>query len=347
MLYHTVLASLALVRLSVAGYVLQDDYSGGNFFNMFNFYTGGDPTHGFVRYVDQGTASSTGLINTNGPAYIGVDHNNVTPKGRPSVRLESKNSYNDGLIIIDLAHMPASTCGTWPAFWMFGPNWPNNGEIDIIEGVNDQTQNKMTLHTAPGCTIENRGGMLGSIATGNCDANVDGNTGCGITDQSTGSYGTPLNNAGGAVFATEIRSDAIAIWRFARGSVPGDINSATPNPSTWGTPQALFQGGCDIDKSFNSLNIIFDTTFCGDWAGAVWGGSSCAAKAGTCNDYVANNPGAFSDSYWSVNSLKVFKSVAAVRAQDEAVPVAAPSAVVVSLPVASPIVSDVPHHEEL
>ena len=22
-------------------------------------------------------------------------------------------------------------CGTWPAFWLVGPNWPNGGEIDV------------------------------------------------------------------------------------------------------------------------------------------------------------------------------------------------------------------------
>lgn len=33
------------------------------------------------------------------------------------------------------------------ADWMFGPNWPNNGEVDIIEGVSRNTKNLMSAHT--------------------------------------------------------------------------------------------------------------------------------------------------------------------------------------------------------
>jgi hypothetical protein len=33
------------------------------------------------------------------------------------------------------------------AVWTLGPNWPNNGEIDIMEGVNLLTKNAATLHT--------------------------------------------------------------------------------------------------------------------------------------------------------------------------------------------------------
>lgn len=65
---------------------------------------------------------------------FGVDYKNVAPYGRQSIRLTSKKSYNSGLIILDLAHMPGGICGTWPAFWTLGPDWPNHGEIDIIEG---------------------------------------------------------------------------------------------------------------------------------------------------------------------------------------------------------------------
>ena len=91
----------------------------------------GDPTHGYVTYVDQGDAQSEGLINTNNDqVYIGVDHTNVASgSGRNSVRITSTKSYNHGLFILEQAHMPASICGTWTAFWMVGPNWPNEGEI--------------------------------------------------------------------------------------------------------------------------------------------------------------------------------------------------------------------------
>ena len=57
-------------------------------------------------------------------------------RGRDSVRISSLTAYNDSVIVLDLAHMPAG-CATWPAFWTLsqqGP-WPNGGEIDIIEGM--------------------------------------------------------------------------------------------------------------------------------------------------------------------------------------------------------------------
>ena len=81
--------------------------------------------------VERDYAESAGLINTYyGKAYMGVDHKNVASKaGRPAVRLESTKTYDSGLVIIDVEHMPGGICGTWPAFWMVGPNWPHGGEI--------------------------------------------------------------------------------------------------------------------------------------------------------------------------------------------------------------------------
>ena len=48
---------------------------------------------------------------------------------------------------------PASGTGYWPAFWMLGPGqWPENGEIDILEDVNALSEHSGTFHcgTDPG-----------------------------------------------------------------------------------------------------------------------------------------------------------------------------------------------------
>lgn len=84
---------------------------------LANHAQGADPTNGYVTYLDQGAAQAAGLIGTNnGAIYMGVDHTNAaTGSGRQSVRVSSKKTYNSGLIILDVAHMPGGICGTWPA----------------------------------------------------------------------------------------------------------------------------------------------------------------------------------------------------------------------------------------
>jgi hypothetical protein len=225
--------------------------------------------------------------------------------------LESTNTYTHGLVILDLAHMPGSVCGSWPAFWMLGSDWPKNGEIDIIEGVNDQSSNQMTLHTSSGCSISNSG-FTGTLVTDDCYVDASGqsaNAGCAIDNGNSESYGSGFNNAGGGVYATEWTGSAINVWHFPSYSVPSDISSGNPVPSNWGTPAARFAGSCDIDSHFNNLQIVFDITFCGDWAGdsSVWSSGSCGSKASTCDSYVQNNPSAFEETYWSVKSLKVYQ----------------------------------------
>ncbi|KAJ5106257.1 hypothetical protein N7456_002932 [Penicillium angulare] len=315
----TLLPSLGLfAQLSTAAYTLLDDYgTDSTFFDKFSFYTDDDPTEGYVTYVDQSTATTDGLISaSNGAVYIGVDNTNVASgSGRSSVRLTSTATYNEGLVILDLEHMPGSVCGSWPAFWMLGSDWPNNGEIDIIEGVNQDNTNQMTLHTSDGCTINNSG-FSGTLDTSNCYVEASGqssNAGCAITDSSTQSYGDGFNSAGGGVYATEWTSSAINIYFFPSSSIPSDITAGTPDPTTWGTPSASFAGSCDISSHFSNLQIVFDITFCGDWAGNVWSSGSCSTQASTCDSYVQNNPSAFKETYWSVNSLKVYQDSSSTK----------------------------------
>ncbi|KAK8181163.1 concanavalin A-like lectin/glucanase domain-containing protein [Phyllosticta citribraziliensis] len=309
----TLIVASALAAVAKAGsWLVQHDYAHHNFFDMFDFYDGADPTNGFVDYVDSATANTSALteITPQNQIYIGVDHTStITSTGRPSVRLNSTASYSSGLVILDLEHFPGGICGTWPAFWMFGPEWPQHGEIDILEGVNAQSANQMTLHTANGCQISStHGAMAGTVSSTDCYAYADGNTGCAVHDDSTSTYSGFNANKGG-VFATQIDpvNQVIQIWFFDRSNIPADIAAGTPTMESWGMPRAHF-GGCDVETHFSDLTIVFDNTFCGDWAGNSWSSdSTCASKADSCDDYVANNPSAFKDAYWLINSLKVYQ----------------------------------------
>jgi len=261
------------VHYTSATYQLVQDYSGNAFWRGFDFFTDRDPTDGLVQFQSLESANATGLAgfidgdNSTYAIFMGVDTQEVAPDGRASVRVSSTQTFQHALVIADIVHMPGGVCGTWPAFWMLGADWPNNGEIDIVEGVNDQLTNSMTLHTGTGPIINNAPDFSGKLVTPNCDVNaVDQpkNAGCSIGDISNLTFGSDFNNAGGGVFATEWTSEFIKIWFFQRGTFPSDIVSSTPDPTNnWGTPNSLFQGQFNIDDHFKDLQLVFDTTFCG------------------------------------------------------------------------------------
>ncbi|OCL09182.1 glycoside hydrolase family 16 protein [Glonium stellatum] len=315
----SVFLSTLFARVSATAYILEDSYSGANFFDGFNFNSNADPTHGYVKYLDYSDAKSAGLISTTlTSAKMGVDHtNNYTSsdQGRPSVRIETKKSYTHGLFIADIQHMPGSICGmlgSWPAFWSLGSGvWPANGEIDIIEGVNMNTNDLMVLHTADNCSIAGSG-QSGTLNSDVCDVSYS-TSGCSVTPSGSATYGTAFNNANGGVYAVEWTSAAIKMWLFPRGSIPTSITLGLPDTSTFGTPQANFAGSCDIDSHFYNHTFIFDTTFCGDWAGNAYASSGCPMTTGmdglaSCVAYVGNNPSKFAESYWEINSFKVYRA---------------------------------------
>jgi len=312
--FTTLLAGSLVVRGSIAGYVLTDDYSKDKFFGNFDAFTDKDPTNGFVKYEDFKTATEQHLIgtvsNANDASYLGVDHATKTTTGRSSMRISSKKSFNHGLFIADIAHMPGGMCGAWPAFWLVGPDWPNGGEVDILEGVNTQAKNQVTLHTSDGCSISNTG-MTGTLNTTNCYGNAPSqptNAGCAVLSSDTKTFGSGFNAAGGGVYATERTSSGISVWFFSRNSIPADITKGSPNPPSWGTPAAHFAGGCKIDDHFKDMQIVFDTTFCGDWAGKTWASSGCAASMSTmtCEQHVGQNPELFTEAFWLINGVKVY-----------------------------------------
>lgn len=215
-----------------------------------------------MNYLTQSAAVGSGLIqNRNGQLYLGVDSTTVldpnTGIGRNSVRVRSDKSYNAGTLVVgDFAHIPANVCGVWPSFWMVGPTWPTDGEIDILEGVNQMGQNQITIHTNPGCVPQvGPGGQTGAT-TGNGDCGAGGGAvGCGVVNTNNNGWGTAFNAAGGGVYAALWTGSAIKVWYWAAGQVPGDVYSGQPNPDGWGTPTANW-AGCNFASAMNNMQLV-------------------------------------------------------------------------------------------
>ncbi|KAJ5083867.1 hypothetical protein NUU61_008446 [Penicillium alfredii] len=299
---------------SKADYELVETWQGDHFLDYFNFHTGSDPTNGYVNYLDRHSAESAGLfkVKESGSVYLGVDHNTtLTPsgKGRDSVRIGSKKYYDKSLVVADIAHMPGAACGSWPAFWSVGKEWPGDGEIDIIEGVNLHDHNEIVMHTSGTCKIEDKG-MSGTVNATGCGEDL-GPVGCVIKGDK-GSYGNSFNRQGGGVYAMQWTDEFLKIWFFPRRSIPKSLSTGKPDVTEFGTPMALVQDSCDVANSFKPQSFTFDVTFCGDWAGGVFHESGCPMSGSdsfqSCINHVAKNPGDFEQSYWEINSVKIYQT---------------------------------------
>lgn len=240
---------------------------------------------------------------------------------RKAVRLHGNLVFTGGLVLMDAVHMPTG-CGTWPAWWQNGPDWPIGGEIDILEGVNNFAVNQVSLHSDNGCRMPEWQNQTGYKTTGdydnlNCASYATANQGCGVRDTDTRTFGAGYNAVGGGVAALKWDKYGIDIWTFSRADIPQDIIDEQPNPALWGAPVGNFPSThCDPYKYFYDNFNIFTNTLCGDWAGGAWAYAnageteSCAAKTGyaSCEDYVRNNGDAFRDAYWEVSYVKYFNS---------------------------------------
>lgn len=145
--------------------------------------------------------------------------------------------------------------------WMVGPNWPTAGEIDIIEGVNADVTNTMTLHTGSGCSVTDSTATsslyAGYFVSAACSTGQNSENGCQIATSDTTTYGDGFNSNGGGIYAMEWNSDSISIWHFSHDDAPSDISGSAPDPTSWSTPLAVWgNSDCDLDQHFYDHQIV-------------------------------------------------------------------------------------------
>ncbi|GAA6024997.1 hypothetical protein JCM10207_002108 [Rhodosporidiobolus poonsookiae] len=316
-----------------SGYSLRHDFSGERFFDAFNFAsrpplpfpTSSDTTRsngGIANFVDAATAAKEHLIEVkdDGTAHIRV-HPKVNGDGTiDAVKITTKEQYGEGLYVWDVERMP-QVCGVWPAIWSTGDNWPENGEIDLVEYVSHQTKNSFSVHTASGCWAGSTGYSGKSMLDGenalNCDAEATTAQGCGFRSHSLNTAGIGANPSRGGLYALEWARAGLKAWYFPRDDVPQDLKEGRPDPEAWGTPSMwIAREGCEPEVYFGPQTWVVNTQICGNWPNGVWDTDnsyagqegSCAADTGyaTCEEYVRNTPEDFEHAYWRIGSFRIY-----------------------------------------
>jgi len=156
---------------------------------------------------------------------------------------------------------PTGGLGYWPAFWMLGPGqWPENGEIDIMEDVNSLSEVSGTIHcgTDPGGPCNEPDG-IGS-----------GLTGCSGCQSGYHTYTMILNR-------TNTSDESVTF--YLDGNQYFSVSESQVGTSTW---QAAFD---------HNLSIILDLAMGGGYPNGVCGctsPTSSTASGGTMSvAYVA------------------------------------------------------------
>ncbi len=249
------------LRRATGPYQLLERQVGKDFFDFYDFFHGADSigSAGYNTYVSKRRAEQLNLANVtkedSGKEFIYMQ-SVASPNGgfRESVRLEGKRRFQRGLFILDIEHMPAG-CGVWPAFWMTDEdNWPNNGEIDILEGINTQTVAKTALHTTDQCsmyaqvpwwthsgvwdtstglpdTFTGKPNYINTVEADNCWVMAPhqwANQGCVAVSTENDTIGEPMNAIGGGVYVLEWDpvNGYIKSWVFKNGEIPNNLQDA-------------------------------------------------------------------------------------------------------------------------
>mmetsp|Transcript_18822 Transcript_18822/g.52583 ORF Transcript_18822/g.52583 Transcript_18822/m.52583 type:complete len:542 (+) Transcript_18822:269-1894(+) len=283
-------------------YELIEAHRGKSFFDYYEFHDGPDSvgSAGYNSYVGRKRAEKLDLIRFEGDdsnndnnnddndnhesvllySKAGSTYDENGDRLRESIRLEGKRRFDHGLILLDVDKMP-SGCGVWPAFWSTDEAvWPDHGEIDIVEPINNQDVAKTALHAAEGCDMyahvprynwtghwdsatgipDTFTGALNfdnAVQADNCWTNTPHqwyNQGCVAIHERNGTIGEAMNEKGGGVYALEWDPSGgyIRAWVFPRDGIPDNLREALSTRETDGKGKGSGSNGSGkIDGSGN------------------------------------------------------------------------------------------------
>ena len=160
--------------------IFSDDFNGaaGSGVNTSNweYDTGAGSTFGTGEIETMTNSTSNVHLDGNGDLDItALESGSAWTSGRIQTTSANVGAPAGGELEVTASiEQPTGGLGYWPAFWMLGPGqWPENGELDIMEDVNALSEHSGTMHcgTDPGGPCNETDGIgSGLLACSGCQS---------------------------------------------------------------------------------------------------------------------------------------------------------------------------------
>ena len=232
--------------------VFSDDFNGGSGSGIDSqwFYNTG-PGSNFGTGEIETMTNSTANVHQDGNGNVdltAIGGGSSWTSGRVETNATVGAPAGGELEVTASIEQPSGGLGYWPAFWMLGQGqWPEHGEIDIMEDVNSLSELSGTVHCGvdPGGPC-NEGNGIGS-----------GLRGCSGCQSGYHTYTMILNRT---------NTSAESITFYLDGSAYFTVTEGQVGTSTW---QEAFD---------SSMNIILDLAMGGGYPNGVCG---CTSPTGS------------------------------------------------------------------
>ncbi len=123
----------------------------------------GNPSNSELEYYT--TRTSNVALDGSGHLVITGRKENYGGRQYTSGRLDSQGKFDTTYGRFETSMKMSYGQGIWPAFWMLGStggNWPNNGEIDIMENIGKASEQNKVYGTIHGPGYSGAGGLQSS-----------------------------------------------------------------------------------------------------------------------------------------------------------------------------------------
>jgi len=302
-------------------YELVSDWNGQEFLENLEFYPDDAGNEDFSTYISESSSLADDLVSVGGGVLRLAAETTSTVYGgggRTSIRMRSKGTFDSGLFVLKVDHMPTG-CGVWPFIWMHSD--VGRGEYDVIEATNDDAWSSSSLRTEAICEQDAlRAGVdfssdwqkktSGSLSSScrNIVGSARYNSGCSQLGPDT-SAGTGFNDAGGGIFAFEVDKENhfIRQWFWNHANIPADLQQLRPQPESWGTPFSFFSldpRACMPDN-FEAMRLVVGVGFCSSLGDLGFG--SCVGNVMSCEDFVSERPEELLNAYWTISRFQHFE----------------------------------------